>query len=165
MYQFEDMTKNGRAIKNPVYCCVILTLLLILKVCWSSILNSKEKHWERKDCVFICLLVSIILLMFVYVLIKGVETCSRNLAIVKWSYLVVSDPQQPHGLQPSRLLHPWDFPGKSTRVRCHCLLRFKQLLRSNCMPHLRCWLIFEFAFLCKIQFVFYSQHVWAILDI
>src|SRR5574337_914283 len=27
------------------------------------------------------------------------------------------------GLQPSRLLHPWDFPGKSTVVGCHCLLR------------------------------------------
>jgi len=35
----------------------------------------------------------------------------------------VSNPQQPHGLQPSRLLHPWDFPGKSTGVGCHCLLR------------------------------------------
>ena len=34
----------------------------------------------------------------------------------KWkgSCSVVSDPQRPHGLQPSRLLHPWDFPGKST---------------------------------------------------
>ena len=29
----------------------------------------------------------------------------------------------PHGLQPTRLLHPWDFPGKSTGVGCHCLLR------------------------------------------
>ena len=29
-----------------------------------------------------------------------------------------------HGLQPTRLLHPWDFPGKSTGVGCHCLLRF-----------------------------------------
>ena len=28
-----------------------------------------------------------------------------------------------HGLQPTRLLHPWDFPGKSTGVGCHCLLR------------------------------------------
>ena len=27
--------------------------------------------------------------------------------------------------QPTRLLHPWDFPGKSTRVGCHCLLRYK----------------------------------------
>ena len=30
--------------------------------------------------------------------------------------------QRPHGLQPTRLLHPWDFPGKSTGVGCHCLL-------------------------------------------
>ena len=28
-----------------------------------------------------------------------------------------------HGLQPTRLLCPWDFPGKSTGVGCHCLLR------------------------------------------
>ena len=27
-----------------------------------------------------------------------------------------------HGLQPTRLLHPWDFLGKSTGVHCHCLL-------------------------------------------
>ena len=30
--------------------------------------------------------------------------------------------QRPHGLQPTRLLHPWDSPGKSTGVGCHCLL-------------------------------------------
>ena len=41
----------------------------------------------------------------------------------KWSRSVVSDPQRPHGLQPTRLLHPWDSPGKSTGVGCHCLLR------------------------------------------
>ena len=29
---------------------------------------------------------------------------------------------RPHGLQPTRLLCPWDFPGKSTGVGCHCLL-------------------------------------------
>ena len=34
----------------------------------------------------------------------------------KWSRSVVSDSSQPHGLQPSRLLHPWDFPGRSTGV-------------------------------------------------
>ena len=41
---------------------------------------------------------------------------------LKWSHSVVSDSQGPHGLQPTRLLHPWDFPGKSTGVGCHCLL-------------------------------------------
>ena len=40
----------------------------------------------------------------------------------KWSHSVVSNSSRPHGLHPTRLLHPWDFPGKSTRVGCHCLL-------------------------------------------
>ena len=39
------------------------------------------------------------------------------------SHSVVSDSLRPHGLQSTRLLHPWDFPGKSTGVGCHCLLR------------------------------------------
>ena len=30
-------------------------------------------------------------------------------------------PMRPHGLQPTRLLHPRDFPGKSTGVACHSL--------------------------------------------
>ena len=34
----------------------------------------------------------------------------------------MSDSSRPHGLQPTRLLCPWDFPGKSTGVGCHCLL-------------------------------------------
>ena len=37
---------------------------------------------------------------------------------VQFSHSVVSDSLRPHGLQPSRLLHPWDFPGKSTGVGC-----------------------------------------------
>ena len=30
---------------------------------------------------------------------------------------------QPHGLQPTRLFRPWDFPGKNTGVGCHFLLQ------------------------------------------
>ena len=40
----------------------------------------------------------------------------------KWSCSAVSDSSRPHGLRPTRLLRPWDFPGKSTGVGCHCLL-------------------------------------------
>ena len=54
----------------------------------------------------------------------------------KWKgrHSVVSDSSLPHGLQPTRLLHPWDFPGKSTGVGCHFLLQRYQL------PGLKlCW--------------------------
>ena len=40
----------------------------------------------------------------------------------KWSRSVVSDSLRPRGLQPTRFLCPWDFPGKGTGVGCHCLL-------------------------------------------
>ena len=46
----------------------------------------------------------------------------------KWSRSVVSDSSRPHGLRPTRLLHPWNFPVKSTGVGCHCLLRSFWLL-------------------------------------
>ena len=41
----------------------------------------------------------------------------------KWSRSVVSESLRPHGLQPTRLLCPWNSQGKSTGVGCHCLLR------------------------------------------
>ena len=34
----------------------------------------------------------------------------------------MSDSVRPHRRQPTRLLRPWGFPGKSTGVRCHRLL-------------------------------------------
>ena len=45
--------------------------------------------------------------------------------VLSFSVLVclnMSDSLRPHGLQPIRLLCPWDFTGKSTGVGCHCLL-------------------------------------------
>ena len=35
----------------------------------------------------------------------------------------LSNSLRPHGLQPTRLFHPWDFPGKTTGVGCHFLLQ------------------------------------------
>ena len=37
---------------------------------------------------------------------------------------VLSDSLQPHELQPTRLLCPWNFPGKNTGVGCHFLLQW-----------------------------------------
>ena len=41
---------------------------------------------------------------------------------IHWMY-GCSDSLQPHGLQPSRLLCPWDFPEKNTGVGTHFLLQ------------------------------------------
>ena len=54
----------------------------------------------------------------------------------KWSRSVVSDSLGPHGLQPTRLLCPWDFPGKRTGVGCHCLLCTDAVgIPNSCPPH------------------------------
>ena len=39
------------------------------------------------------------------------------------SVLVAPDSVRPRGLQPARLLRPWDSPGKNTGVGCHFLLQ------------------------------------------
>ena len=39
------------------------------------------------------------------------------------SHSVVSNSLRPHGLQPTRLLRLWNFPGKNTGVGCHFLLQ------------------------------------------
>ena len=46
-----------------------------------------------------------------------------TLLIYSWTRtcLIVSNSLQPHGLQPVRLLCPWDSPGKNTEVSCHAL--------------------------------------------
>ena len=71
------------------------------------------------------------------------------------SHLVVSDFLGPHGLQPTRILCPWNSPGKNTRVGSHsllqgifltqelnpCLLHCRQIL--YCLSHqgstIQCW--------------------------
>ena len=61
----------------------------------------------------------------------------------KWSRSAVSD-SWPHGLQPIRLLRPWDLPGKSTGVGCHCLLLYWdnwqiKLWYWKCKMHQKNW--------------------------
>ena len=50
---------------------------------------------------------------------------------------VVSDSVRPHGLQPTRLLHPWDSPGKNTGVGCHFLLQWKWKVKVKSLRRVR----------------------------
>ena len=55
------------------------------------------------------------------------------------SHSAVSNSLQPQGLQPARLLRPWDFPGKNTGVGSHFLLQgiFPTQGSNPCLPHCR----------------------------
>ena len=77
----------------------------------------------------------------------GLETeLLKSSVKVKWSRSVMSDSSRPHGLQPTRLLHPWEFPGKSTGVGCHCLLwKSSEFLNWTC-PFLQVGFIFSSRF-------------------
>ena len=70
----------------------------------------------------------------------------------KWSHSVMSNSSQPHGRQPTRLLHLWDLSGKSTGVGCHCLL-LDSILKSR-----------DITLPTKVRLVksygFSSSHVW-----
>ena len=57
----------------------------------------------------------------------------------KWSHSVLSDSLRPHGLEPIRLLSPWDFPGDSAGVDCHFLLQgiFPTQELNPGVPHCR----------------------------
>ena len=51
-----------------------------------------------------------------------------------FSHSVLFNSLWPHGLWPTRLFCPWDFPGKNAGVGCHCLLQgifLKQGLNSG----------------------------------
>ena len=71
---------------------------------------------------------------------SSVRTCDLTLTWVSACSAAKSCPTllRPHGLQPSRLLWPWDFPDKNTGAGCHLLLQAIFLTqRSN--THLLHW--------------------------
>ena len=58
--------------------------------------------------------------------------------LLLFSCSVLSHSLRPHGPQPTRLLCPWDFPGKHTGVGCHFLLQ-GILLSQGLNPCLLHW--------------------------
>ena len=58
--------------------------------------------------------------------------------LVSVSRPVVPDSLQPHGVQPTRLFCPWDFPGEDPRVGCHFLLQGIFLTQGSNLDLLHC---------------------------
>ena len=85
---------------------------------------------------------------------KHTKRCSTSLVITEMQIRIMRyclNPQmkvlivqscltlRPHGLQPARLLCPWDSPGKNTGVGCHALLQgiFPTQGSNPGIPHCR----------------------------
>ena len=68
---------------------------------------------------------------------KGMTDDERGGVVLSRS--VLSNSLWPHGLQPARLLCPWDSPGKNTGVGCHALLQqiFPTQGSNPGLPHYR----------------------------
>ena len=69
---------------------------------------------------------------------KGSGVCKVSertllLTVHKWSvsHSVVSDSLWPHELEPTRLVCPWNSPGKNSGVGCHFLLQFTNKRACN----------------------------------
>ena len=75
----------------------------------------------------------------------------------KWSRSVMSDSYRPHGLQPTRLLRPWDFPGKSTGVGCHCLLQ-KMIIYNYICKYNWITLLFTWIYHNTVNQLYFNKH-------
>ena len=66
----------------------------------------------------------------------------------------MSDSLELHGLYPSRLLHPWDFPGKNAGAGCHCLAQgiFPIQGSNPYRPHLLHWQVDSLPLSCQSVF-------------
>ena len=77
----------------------------------------KLARFLKNVCVCVCVCVC------VYVCVLVTQSCPTL---------------RPHGLEPSRILCPWDFPGRNTGVGCHFLLQ-ETFLTQGLNPGLLHW--------------------------
>ena len=88
----------------------------------------------------------------------------------KWSCSVMSDSLSPYELSPSRLLCPWDFPGKNTGVGCHFLLQDifptqgSKLGLPHCRQTLYLWATREALTIPSVQFSSVAQSCPTLCD-
>ena len=111
------------------------------RICWASVSASQPPElWQRSFCCFHAT-PSVVFCdnspqKFAKCISRqkdGVHPTAKPEALqeqqclhMKWWWVsrsVVSNSLRPCGLQPARLLCPWDSPGKNTGVGCHALLQ------------------------------------------
>jgi len=128
------------------------------------------RQWANSQFLFFNAFLSLIQIFLLGCLHKMESSLDSNkLLLVKVSHSVVSDSWWPRGLQTTRLLCAWDFPGKSTGVGCHCLLRLKSLIlcdsvsffSPSCILKFSCQMHkIEESYVCFSTFSLRSSVVW-----
>ena len=95
------------------------------------------------------------------------STSTENCVLYMLVTHSLSDFLGPHELQPTRLLCPWNSPGKNTRVGCHFLLQGIFLTQGSNRGLLHCtWILYHLShqgsptvcYLLTITISFPSQH-------
>ena len=81
-------------------------------------MTNLDSTWKSRDITLLTK-VQLVKAMVFPVVVYGCESWTIKKAEVKWSRSVMSDSLGPHGLYPTKLLSPWDFPGNSTGVDFH----------------------------------------------
>ena len=95
------------------------------RMCWRGVGKlgerpSKKRQADSRQAVHLITQLDII----DTVLTRGIgKHCDqRRISIKDERMLTLGVSKQPRGLQPTKLLSPWSFPGKTTGVGCHFLL-------------------------------------------
>ena len=88
-------------------------------VCWES--SESKKDQVRISCPSVCVCVCVCVCEYVCVYVFPAQ---GSVCVFVFVQSLQSCPAlQPHGLQPTRLLCPRNFPEKNTTVGCHFLLQ------------------------------------------
>ena len=139
--------QRGRRRKGLLACSwarqAFLTLCLrrLLDFCQSlsGLSYFPKAQRGRAVCVYVCVCMCVCVCVCVCALKNLLHLISLlRTSLVCVSCSVMSDSLQPHGMQPSRLLCPWESPGQNTGVGCHGLLQGIFLTQRLKPPLLHC---------------------------
>ena len=97
---------------------------LTLSLLYGPTLTSIHDSWKNQTLIIRTSVSKVMSLLFNTLFMFVIAFLPRSKSLS-----VVSDSLRPHGLQPTRLLPPWDSPGKSIGVGCQSA---EELMLLNC---------------------------------
>jgi len=120
------------------------TTIFLTWILYPSYICIKNRKGLSKNFRFIKLALFFLFLAFTFLCskLKGKLHHYRNSITFSFSYLCSVTPSCPtlcDPIEPTRLLCPWNFPGKNTGVSCHLLLQGIFLTQGS-NSHLLCLL-------------------------